>query len=129
MTLVSCAWLLVSVLALGRCFGVLPEVRGLVTHGPYRLIRHPVYLGELGACAGLVLASPSVWNFGVAAAFALAQATRMRLEERALLEAFPEYAAYAAGTPRLVPRLGSPALPRRVFGGAMPSHWQSFASW
>ncbi len=118
-TLVSCAWLLVSVLALGRCFGVLPEVRGLVTHGPYRLIRHPVYLGELGACAGLVLASPSVWNFGVAAAFALAQATRMRLEERALLEAFPEYAAYAAGTPRLVPRLGSPALPRRVFGGAI----------
>jgi protein-S-isoprenylcysteine O-methyltransferase Ste14 len=118
-TLVSFGWLLVSVLALGRCFGVLPEVRGLVTRGPYRLIRHPVYLGELGACAGLVLASPTVWNFGVAAAFALAQATRMRLEERALLDAFSEYADYAARTPRLVPRLGSPALMRRVPGGAI----------
>ena len=118
-TLVSFAWLLVSVLALGRCFGVLPEVRGLVTHGPYRLIRHPVYLGELGACAGLVLASPTAWNFGVAAAFALAQATRMRLEEQALLSAFSEYAEYAARTPRVVPRFSGPAFRRRVPGGAL----------
>ena len=118
-TLVSFGWLLVSVLALGRCFGVLPEVRGLVTHGPYRLIRHPVYLGELGACAGLVLASPTLWNVGVAAAFALAQATRMRLEEHALLEAFSEYAHYAARTPRLIPRLAGPALTRRAPGGAI----------
>jgi protein-S-isoprenylcysteine O-methyltransferase Ste14 len=101
----SCAWLLVSALALGRCFGLLPEVRGLVTRGPYRLVRHPVYLGEFGACAGLVLAAPSYWNFGVAAAFAAAQATRIRLEERALLAELPEYAEYAARTPRLVPRL------------------------
>ena len=103
-TLVSFGWLLVSVLALGRCFGVLPEVRGLVTHGPYRLIRHPVYLGELGACAGLVLASPTLWNLGVAGAFAFAQATRMRLEERALAAEFPEYHVYASRTPRLIPR-------------------------
>jgi protein-S-isoprenylcysteine O-methyltransferase Ste14 len=102
-TLVSCGWLLVAALALGRCFGILPEVRGLVTRGPYRLVRHPVYLGEFGACAGLVLAAPSRWNFGVAVAFAAAQAMRIRLEERALLAEFPEYAEYAASTPRLVP--------------------------
>ena len=118
-TLVSFGWLLVSVLALGRCFGVLPEVRGLVTHGPYRLIRHPVYLGELGACAGLVLASPTLWNLGVAGAFAFAQTTRMRLEERALLAEFSEYADYAARTPRLVPRLGGPAFVWRVAGGVL----------
>ena len=102
-TLVSCAWLLVAAFALGRCFGILPEVRGLVTHGPYRLVRHPVYLGELGACAGLVLAAPSGWNFAVAVAFAAAQAVRIRLEERALQAEFPEYCEYAASTPRLVP--------------------------
>lgn len=107
-TVAACAWLLVAVLALGRCFGVLPEVRGLVTEGPYRFVRHPVYLGELGACAGLVLAAPSLWNLGVAAVFIGAQAVRMRLEEHALAAEFPEYAAYAAETPRIVP-----ALPRR----------------
>ena len=104
-TLAACVWLFVAVLALGRCFGVLPEVRGLVTRGPYRVVRHPVYLGELGACVGLVVAAPTPWNVGVAAVFTVAQFVRMRLEERALGSEFPEYRSYAARTPRLVPRL------------------------
>ena len=99
------AWLLASVLTLGRCFGILPEARGLVTGGPYGLVRHPVYLGELGMAAGLCLAVPGLWNLAVGIVFAAAQWVRMRLEERALTEAFPEYAAYAARTPRLVPRM------------------------
>jgi protein-S-isoprenylcysteine O-methyltransferase Ste14 len=101
--LASCAWLLASVLTLGRCFGVLPEARGLVTEGPYRLVRHPVYLGELGACAGLVLGAPTARNLVAAAVLLAGQLVRMRLEERALTREFPEYAAYAARTPRLVP--------------------------
>lgn len=117
LALVSCVWLFVSVLTLGRCFGVLPEVRGLVREGPYRVIRHPVYLGELGACAGLVVAAPTAWNVGVAAVFAAAQAVRMRLEEEALAEEFPEYAEYAQGTPALFPRLARPRR-ARVWTGA-----------
>jgi protein-S-isoprenylcysteine O-methyltransferase Ste14 len=110
-TLGACAWLLASVLALGRCFGVLPEVRGLVTRGPYRVVRHPIYLGELGACAGLVLAAPTAWNAVVALLFAVAQGARMRFEEAALAAEFPEYRAYAARTPRLVPRVVGLRLP------------------
>ena len=102
---VSCVWLLTAVLALGRCFGVLPEARGLVTRGPYRFTRHPVYLGEIGACVGLSLAAPSALNVAVLALFLAAQAVRMRLEERALTVAFADYAGYAARTPRLVPRI------------------------
>ena len=92
-------------LALGRCFGILPEARGLVTRGPYRFVRHPVYLGELGAVAGLSIGAPSLWNLLVLVAFYAAQAARMRLEEQALGREFPEYADYGAVTPRLVPRV------------------------
>jgi protein-S-isoprenylcysteine O-methyltransferase Ste14 len=102
--LLSYVWLLASVVALGRCFGLLPEVRGLVTHGPYRFVRHPVYLGEIGAVFGFVLGALSPWNVATGVLFVAAQAVRMRLEEKALTREFPEYARYAASTPRLLPR-------------------------
>lgn len=105
----GCAWMLVAALALGRCFGVLPEARGLVTHGPYGLVRHPLYLGEFTAVAGLLIASPSPRNLAAGVLFVIAQFTRMRFEERALTREFPEYADYAARTPRLIPS------PARVF--------------
>jgi protein-S-isoprenylcysteine O-methyltransferase Ste14 len=113
-TLLGGAISLASILALGTCFGILPEVRGLVTRGPYRLARHPLYLGEITAVVGLVVASRSAWNLGVLAVFCAAQAVRIRLEERALAGELPEYAAYAARTPRIVP---GAALVRRAFGG------------
>jgi len=89
---------------LGRCFGVLPDARGVVTGGPYRVVRHPLYLGELGAVAGILVASPSLRNGAALAALTAAQVGRARLEERTLTRAFPGYAAYAAGTPMLLPR-------------------------
>lgn len=108
LTLFAGAWILASAVALGSCFGILPEARGLVIRGPYRLVRHPLYLGEIGACAGLALAAPSLWNLGVTLVFVAAQAVRMRLEEQALTEEFPEYGEYSARTPRLLPRFSFP---------------------
>ena len=103
--LASCVWLLAAVLALGRCFGMLPEARGLVTRGPYAIVRHPVYVGEFGTFAGFLVAAPTAWNLSCILAFCAAQAVRMRLEERALTREFPEYTEYAARTPLVVPRL------------------------
>jgi protein-S-isoprenylcysteine O-methyltransferase Ste14 len=103
LAVIAGAWMLASTVALGRCFGVLPEARGLVTHGPYRFVRHPLYLGELNVFAGLVIAAPSLRNLVLAVFFVVGQTLRMGMEERELGAQFPEYRAYARRTRRLIP--------------------------
>jgi protein-S-isoprenylcysteine O-methyltransferase Ste14 len=95
-----------SVAFLGRCFGVLPDVRGLVTRGPYRLVRHPLYLGELTAALGIVLGAQR-WAPALAAWLVCLglQLVRTKYEERSLRAQFPEYAPYADRTKRLIPGL------------------------
>jgi protein-S-isoprenylcysteine O-methyltransferase Ste14 len=56
-------WALYSLSYLGRRFSIVPEARGLVTSGPYRLSRHPIYLGEIIAGFGLVL--PTLFSLHV----------------------------------------------------------------
>lgn len=57
-TLAACLSL-ASLLSLGRRFGVRPALRGLVTRGPYRLVRHPMYLSYVLADIGYNLQE---WN-------------------------------------------------------------------
>ena len=61
-TLAACLSL-ASLLSLGRWFGVFPALRGLVTRGPYRLVRHPMYLSYVIADIGYNLQE---WNLGTA---------------------------------------------------------------
>jgi protein-S-isoprenylcysteine O-methyltransferase Ste14 len=95
-----------SLATLGRCFGLFPEVRGLVLRGPYRLVRHPVYLGELVSALGLLVVKPHPLIVAVFAVFVALQYGRTIYEERALAAAYPDdYPAYARRVPRLVPGL------------------------
>ncbi len=59
------AWSIVSLAVLGRCFGLFPEVRGLVVRGPYALVRHPLYMGEIVTMLGIVGPLLS-WRAGIA---------------------------------------------------------------
>ena len=89
---------------LRRSFSIIPEARRLVTGGPYRLSRHPVYLGEVATAVGVNLATAG-WLSGVAIAYFIAcELMRIRWEERILALSFPsEYPEYARRVPRYLP--------------------------
>ncbi len=96
-------WAIYSLSYLRNRFSIVPEARGLVTSGPYRFARHPIYLGEITAGFGLVLPTILSVHLGVFVVFVGAQVLRTFYEERVLRRAYPEYAAYARHTPRLIP--------------------------
>jgi protein-S-isoprenylcysteine O-methyltransferase Ste14 len=84
-----------SLLSLGRRFGVWPALRGLATRGPYRLVRHPMYLAYVLADIGLNLQE---WNFGTALLVVAGWASlfyRIHAEERILSQdaGWPTYVA------------------------------------
>ena len=75
----------------------------LVTSGPYRLVRHPIYSGILLATVGTAVALSWLWLtvVALAAIYFIYSAT---VEERYLAEQFPEdYPAYRRSTKMLVP--------------------------
>ncbi len=93
--LLGMGWQLVAKLTLGRSFGVLPATRGLVTRGPYRWVRHPIYLGYLIGHIGFLLSNFSLQNLGVLLMLYAAQTVRM-LREEAVLKAGEQGADYTA---------------------------------
>lgn len=95
---------------LGTNWSVTLAVRAqhrLVTHGVYRLVRHPMYLALLLYASGLALVLPN-WLAGLwyGGAMALLVAVRMGPEEQMMLDAFgKDYERYMARTRRLIPGL------------------------
>ncbi len=63
--------------------------------GPYRIVRHPGYAGNILPLLGIVLALGSVWTF-IPAVFALIiSVIRTALEDKTLQEELPGYRDYA----------------------------------
>ena len=74
----------VCLLTLGKRFGVRPALRGLVTRGPYRVVRHPLYLSYVIAAIGFNL---QMWNLATLLLVLLgwvAMVYRIVVEERVL---------------------------------------------
>ena len=96
-------WAIYSLSYLRHRFSIVPEARGLVTSGPYEVVRHPVYLGEITSGLGLVLPTLFTLHFVIFAVFLGAQIARTYYEERVLRAAYPTYEIYANKTRRLIP--------------------------
>ena len=103
LTLMGTAFAVYALISLGRSVSIMAEARALVTSGPYRIVRHPLYLGEQIALVGLMLQFFSYWAVALLAFQFTFQFYRMRYEERLLKHTFPEYKSYAARTYRLIP--------------------------
>lgn len=101
---------------LGSQWRVIASVAGddrLVTSGPYRIVRHPVYAGVLGILAGsgVLLASPGVLT-GAMLVGGAGTWIRIRCEDGLLRERFgADFAAYARDVPALFPRLSGGRAP------------------
>jgi protein-S-isoprenylcysteine O-methyltransferase Ste14 len=80
---------------LRRSFSITVEARVLVTGGPYRLIRHPIYSGEILAAVAVAAIRFSPANLGIILLFIAIQLYRSRLEEQKLAATFPEYREFA----------------------------------
>jgi protein-S-isoprenylcysteine O-methyltransferase Ste14 len=94
---------LVSLLTIGRLFGVRPALRGLVTRGPYKLVRHPIYLSYVIADIGLNLQEWNLVTIAMVLAGWASLVYRIKAEER-LLSHHPGWQAYAASVrSRLLP--------------------------
>lgn len=95
------------VVHLGGSFSFMAEARLPVMHGPYAIVRHPLYLAEEVGLASAVVTHLSHWAVALFVTQVLFQYLRARNEEHVLAQTFPEYAAYMKHTPMLMPRLGS----------------------
>jgi protein-S-isoprenylcysteine O-methyltransferase Ste14 len=95
----------VSLLALGSSFGVLPALRGIVRRGPYRMVRHPVYLAELIMVLACGLAARRLLGLWPVALALVLAVVRIGIEERLLVQS-QGYDAYQRQVPwRLIPGL------------------------
>lgn len=75
-------------------FSIEPAARELVTAGPYRIARHPMYASYVLTYGGLVVLRPTVAMVLIYAFWVTLTRYRIECEERVLTDAFPEYADY-----------------------------------
>jgi protein-S-isoprenylcysteine O-methyltransferase Ste14 len=97
-------WLAWAILSLRTNYSVLPEARALAKKGPYKIVRHPMYLGYCALwVAWAVTARGGIGPWLWAALGILLFVYRAIVEEKKMRMFVPGYAEYWQKTPRFIP--------------------------
>ncbi|MFM7171116.1 MAG: methyltransferase family protein [Cyanobium sp.] len=94
--------------ALGASLTPLPEPMPeapLVTTGAYGRCRHPLYQALLVCSLGVVVALGSLLHLALLLALGAVLSGKAHREEQRLLEQYPDYGAYRATTPAIIPHV------------------------
>jgi protein-S-isoprenylcysteine O-methyltransferase Ste14 len=102
-TLTGSLSIICAVSYLGKSFSIAPQARKLVIGGPYRIVRHPLYVAEEIATVGVLLQYAWYAALLFLVIHMALQIRRMDYEESLLRAVFPDYEAYARRTARLIP--------------------------
>jgi protein-S-isoprenylcysteine O-methyltransferase Ste14 len=105
MLLLGSALVLLSLIYLRRSFSVTPQARLLSHSGPYGVVRHPMYVGNIISLLGLGLLIGTSEAVLLSLVMSAIQIGRASFEERLLLSHFPTYGAYMAEVGGFVPRI------------------------
>jgi protein-S-isoprenylcysteine O-methyltransferase Ste14 len=97
------AWSVWALRSLGRSLSILAQARVVVQRGPYRWVRHPLYLGEVVASLGLALTVGSPAAALLWVGLCAMQVYRAGREEEVLSRSLPDYVGYRARTFALLP--------------------------
>ena len=105
-------WPALAVSAFGEavqlwCFASLQKNQVLAAHGPYALVRNPMYLGRYFLLLGMLMLLKNVWVLaGFTIVYYFYMVNRVRREETVLARTFDDaYARYCGQVPRFLPRL------------------------
>jgi protein-S-isoprenylcysteine O-methyltransferase Ste14 len=106
--IVSIWFMLTAIRELGKQWNVtavLVEDHKLITSGPYRIVRHPIYLGMLGMLVATGIAQSEWYVILPGLALAIAGTlVRVHFEEKLLLLTFgQEFESYRKNVPALFP--------------------------
>jgi protein-S-isoprenylcysteine O-methyltransferase Ste14 len=80
-----------------------PTDGGLVTTGPFRFVRHPIYTAACIFVWAALLGSPSIQTLLFVILVTVGAVMRIFCEEHLLLQQYPEYKNYSRKTKRMIP--------------------------
>jgi protein-S-isoprenylcysteine O-methyltransferase Ste14 len=101
--LIGMIMMLVTIRHLGKSFSLVPQARSVVQTGPYRWIKHPLYLAEEIVILGVVLQYLTPVTVTIFILHIGVQVCRILYEEDLLRRSCPEYSSYEASRWRLIP--------------------------